>query len=121
VGNGRSIKIWKDKWLPNPSTYRICSPPSVLDPNATVSELLDRETKWWNYQLVESIFSPEEVQMILSIPLSSTKQPDALFWRGSAKGNFTVRSAYYIQMEMNKSGLATCSMNRESTDFWKKL
>jgi hypothetical protein len=85
------------------------------------SELLDGETKWWNYQLVESIFSSEEVQMILSIPPSSTNQPDALFWRGSANGNFTVRSAYYIQMEMNKSGLATCSMNRESTDFWKKL
>jgi hypothetical protein len=48
VGNGCSIKIWKDKWLPDPSTYLVYSPPSVLDSNATVSELLEGEPKWWN-------------------------------------------------------------------------
>lgn len=26
VGNGAKIKIWKDKWLPTPSTYKIHSP-----------------------------------------------------------------------------------------------
>ena len=26
VGNGRTIHIWKDKWLPIPTMYKICSP-----------------------------------------------------------------------------------------------
>ena len=27
VGNGKLIHIWEDKWLPNPTTYKVCSPP----------------------------------------------------------------------------------------------
>jgi hypothetical protein len=46
VGNGCKIRIWKDRWLLNPSTYCIFSPPSILDPNATISELLKGEPKW---------------------------------------------------------------------------
>lgn len=30
VGNGRSIQIWHDKWLPTPSTYMVISPPSMI-------------------------------------------------------------------------------------------
>ena len=56
MGNGCSIKIWKDRWLSNPS---------VLEPTTTVSELLEENTKWWNSLLVESIFSPEEAQLIV--------------------------------------------------------
>jgi hypothetical protein len=93
--------------LPNPFTYRVCSPPSVLEPTATVSELLEENTKWWNSHLVESIFSPEEAQLIQSLPPSSMDQPDVLIWRGSDNGVFTVKSAYYLQMEINKRGLAT--------------
>ena len=26
VGNGRMIHIWENKWLPAPTTYKICSP-----------------------------------------------------------------------------------------------
>jgi ribonuclease HI len=121
VGNGYSIKIWKDRWLPNPTTYQVFSPPTILDPNASVNELLDGDSKWWNSQLVESIFSAEESQLILSIPPSSTNQPDTLIWRGSPNGCFTVRSAYYIQLEITKRGLATCSTNKESTSLWKQL
>ena len=114
-------KFGRTGGCPIPLLIVSAPPPSVLDPNATVSELLDGETKWWNYKLVESIFSPEEVHMIHSIPPSSTNQPDALIWRGSINRNFTLRSAYYIQMEMNKRGLATCSTDKESTNFWKQL
>jgi hypothetical protein len=76
VGNGTKIQIWKDRWLPNPTNFRINSPLLLLDPDATVSELLEKNTKWWNNQLLISIFSPEEVQMILSIPPSCTNIQD---------------------------------------------
>jgi hypothetical protein len=35
VGNGRSIKIWGDKWLPSLMTYAIQSPVHLLDCNAS--------------------------------------------------------------------------------------
>lgn len=30
VGNELSIQIWKDKWLPTPSTQKVIFPPSCL-------------------------------------------------------------------------------------------
>jgi hypothetical protein len=49
---------------------------------------------------VESIFLPEEAQLIQAIPPSSKNQPNALIWRGSATGTFT---------------------DKEPTGFWKQL
>jgi hypothetical protein len=52
VGNGSSVRIWKDKWLPLPSTYMAHSPPVLLEPNATFEDLIDSETKWWDIYIV---------------------------------------------------------------------
>jgi hypothetical protein len=59
VGNGGKTWIWKDKWLPNPSTFRVISSLRLLDPDATVSKLIDEDSKWWNIPLLENIFFPK--------------------------------------------------------------
>ncbi|GMY32903.1 uncharacterized mitochondrial protein AtMg00310-like [Fagus crenata] len=78
VGNGEKIKIWKDKWLPSPHTYKIVSPNKILDVEATVDNLLCRDDMRWNIDLVHQIFLPHEVEVILSIPLSQRKPKDVL-------------------------------------------
>lgn len=30
VGNGDKVKIWNDKWIPNPETYKIMTPINPL-------------------------------------------------------------------------------------------
>ena len=30
VGDGTSIQIWRDKWLPKPSTFQVISMPNTL-------------------------------------------------------------------------------------------
>jgi hypothetical protein len=60
VGNGKTIRIWKDRWLNSPTTYRVQSPPKLLADNATVNHLIDANTKWWDMTLLEQIFSREE-------------------------------------------------------------
>jgi hypothetical protein len=97
VGNGAKIRIWEDKWLPTPTAYKVQSPLAILAPSAKVCELIERERKWWNISLLEQIFSPDEVKKILSIPLSSTNKEDILLWRGTMKGDFSVRSAYHLK------------------------
>jgi hypothetical protein len=57
----------------------------------------------WNHALVNQIFSLEEVKLILSIPLSGTRQDDVI-WRGTAKGVFSVWSAYHMQKEVEEVG-----------------
>ena len=72
VGNGRRIRIWQDKWILLPTTYKVLSPPRVLDLASTVSSLIDGDTKWWNSALLEQLFSREEVLLIQSTPISAT-------------------------------------------------
>jgi hypothetical protein len=74
MGNGRKIRIWTNRWLPNPSTNNPISSPRILDPNATVDTLIDTDSKWWNIPLLEAIFSREEVRMIQAVPISCTNQ-----------------------------------------------
>ena len=75
-GNGAQVRIWGDKWLPTPTAFSIQTPPSILDPKAHVSELIDNGMQWWNLPLIESMFRPKEVQAIKSIPLNTTNQQD---------------------------------------------
>ena len=41
VGNGESIKIRSDKWLPKVTTSKVVFPLSGLAPDARVSDLID--------------------------------------------------------------------------------
>lgn len=59
IGNNRSVNIWDTNWLPNPSTYWIQSPVSLLDSIAKVESLIDLDTKFWNKQLIFQIFTNE--------------------------------------------------------------
>ncbi|XP_059450901.1 uncharacterized protein LOC132181678 [Corylus avellana] len=121
VGNGEKIRIWQDKWLHNPNDYMIQSQPTVLAPTARVCELVDRDTKWWKTNLIEQIFSPAEVKMILAIPLSSRNQEDCMVWRGTVKGEFSVRSAYHLQKKKEEEGRGECSIRSSSRAVWKLI
>jgi hypothetical protein len=121
VGNGRSVRIWKGRWVPNPSTFKIFSLPTVLDPDVKVCDLVDTDSKWWNFPLLESLFSSDEVEKIKEIPLSSTNQEDVLIWRGNKNGVFSVKSEYHMLKEMESWKIATGSSTRGGSDFWKRL
>lgn len=80
LGNGASIKIWKDRWIPRLPTATVMSPVNGLGTKACVSCLIDLVTKQWKTSLVEDMFSLEQVAMILQIPISSKNSPDKLIW-----------------------------------------
>ena len=52
VGNGQKIRILSDKWLPNPSTFKVISPPKLLGCQAFVSDLINSDTKEWKVELI---------------------------------------------------------------------
>jgi hypothetical protein len=105
IGNGESVPIWGAKWLPIKSTHCVQSPVSILTGTAVVKDLIDQDSRWWNQQLLEDIFKPEEVRAIQSIPISSTNQKDTQIW-GELRnilpsfGEFLVRSAYHLTKEL---------------------
>lgn len=70
IGNGLKTQIWKDNWLPEQTHFKVCSPINILDLEATVSELIDIDTKQWNGSLLFSVFNSFEANQILNIPIS---------------------------------------------------
>ena len=122
LGNGQKIRIWSDKWLPIPSTFKVISPPTVLGSQALVFDLIYSDTAKWKYDLVHQIFVPHEADIILGLPLSSTLPADTLIWSTTPNGKFSVRSAYKIAMETRlQSDFGSCSNNSDMKTLWKVL
>lgn len=70
IGNGKSVKIWFDKWLPKPRSFRVQSVRRGMEENALVSCLIDHQTCSWKSNLICDTFEPEEAELICRIPLS---------------------------------------------------
>jgi hypothetical protein len=85
-----------------------------LNLDAKVCDLVDTNSKWWNFPLLEFLFSSDEVEKIKEIPFSSTNQEDMLIWRGTKNGVFSVKSAYHMLKEVEGWKIATGSSTRGS-------
>jgi hypothetical protein len=121
IGDEKSIKVWGDKWLPTPTTYEVQTPPKILDKKAVVAELIDSEMKWWNTTLIQAVFSEEEAKVITNIPLSPVLPKDRLLWRGTQHGDFTVRSAYHLGIEIQEQEGGQCSHMTKGLEVWKTI
>lgn len=101
IGDGATVKIWEDPWIPRGVTRR---PVSHQGANllTRVSELMDPNTGSWDIGLVTSCFHPDDAQTILRIPICDQTE-DFVAWHFDSKGVFSVKSAYKIHVQMLKN------------------
>ena len=72
--------------------------------------------------LVKSLFLPLEARTILNIPISYNLPKDKIIWVGNNRGVFTVKSAYYIALNLVESSEeGVCSYNDTRELLWRKL
>lgn len=64
-----------------------------------VSDLIDAGSKTWKTALFKECFNKEDSELILSIPISSTRRRDCKIWHSSSDGHFIVKSAYHLEKE----------------------
>ena len=122
VGNGASIHVWEDRWLPVPSTYKVTSPRMFLQADTRVQELINKDTAEWKSSVIDALFVPHEADIIKSIPISSKLPNDKLIWTETRNGLFTVRSAYHLARTRSVSNSrGTSSDNSTLKCFWKKI
>jgi hypothetical protein len=100
VGDGRSIQVLGDRWLPTPISFFVQSPRWILDENATVADLIDQNTKGCKTKLIREVFHMEEAQVTSNIPLSSLQPQDQMIWSGTTNGIFSVCSTYHLKKEI---------------------
>ena len=103
VGDGISINIWEDRWLPSPSTYKVISPTVDIGDTSQVSSLIDPNTRTWRVERLQDFFLPPDVRTIIGIPLGHIPTADKRVWIGNNTGIFTVKSAYHISLNIHMS------------------
>ncbi|XP_042958006.1 uncharacterized protein LOC122293492 [Carya illinoinensis] len=121
VGDGKEIKIWGSKWVPSPISYAVQSPVKLLKEDAKVEELINVQKGEWDEAKIRAIFVPEEAEKILSVPLSSRGTKDKLIWGPSKKGIFSIRSAYFLLLELRERNQGECSVEERNDDRWNKI
>ena len=99
VGNGASIRIYHDDWLPTPRLQKVISPPDFLDNDAQVSVLINHNKRYWLENVVENTFLPHEAALIKAIPLSLENCEDKLFWSRNSNGVYSIKFGYKLIME----------------------
>lgn len=80
IGNGRSIHIWGDNWLPTKSNPKIISPNVEGNPTTLVSSLIAMVQKIWREDIIDAYFYEFEAivikNVIKNIPLCCSIQDD---------------------------------------------
>lgn len=96
MGDGRSIKIWDDRWLPFMESSKVVSPRPSPEANEKVEGLIVRDRAEWNVERVRSIFLPREVEAVLSIQINPMNSRNSQVWAKCTNGIFLVKSAYKV-------------------------
>lgn len=94
VGNGKSIYIWKDKWLPDQSNASVSTPPYPFLEDAKVSSIMLNQGVGWDSEVILEIFNSRDANLIMSTPLSMSNRDDKLIWTKEDRGIFSVKSCY---------------------------
>jgi len=121
VGNGESIKIWGDAWLPSPYPRLLLPPHPDLDTNSKVATLIDQYTGWRNYEMLSHYFDLGEVARFGSVLISPLMKPDRVVWHGTSSRIFTVRNAYHLYMVKRTQAKGESSRGAEVDPLWNQI
>ena len=122
VGSGNKIRVWRDKWVPRPSTYKVLTPEKQTSKDALVCELINRASNEWDIDVLCQWFLPKDRDAILGISLSTTSTSDRLVWAENKSGKFIVKSTYTLALEeQKKSDMAECSNAMARRMLWKEI
>ena len=122
VGNGSSIRTWRDPWIPRGTNFRPISPKRQCRLNR-VSDFIN-EYGAWNEETLKKHFCLADVSAILKIRTSPRLEQDFIAWGPDPKGIFTVRSAYRLAMYAHEeacAGAATSTRPNGDRPVWNLI
>lgn len=114
VGNGMSINIKDDPWLPEIDDATIQTKSDAIR-NQKVSSLISMADNSWDTDLILDVFNSRDANIILSIPMDKEVN-DSWYWRYGKFVNYSVKSAYLLQQ-----GDRNDNNTSANSDFWRNL
>ena len=103
-GNGSSISVLGDKWIPNYPTNKVLHPIHELVDDMAVSKLIDPELHVWRGDMIMILFHKEDAVAITKIPFNRRVVLDLIIWMHNKNGKFSVKSAYKVTRRMRGEG-----------------
>ncbi|XP_071920662.1 uncharacterized protein [Coffea arabica] len=118
VGDGRSVRIWHDRWIPGLVDGRVHTAKPVGCQLEFVNELI--EGGKWNIDLLQHWFHVDVVNHITNIPHSLYDRKDRLFWNFSKSGIYTMKTGYVIAKEEKEKTNQRLAPDLKTTQvIWK--
>lgn len=117
IGDGRTVKVWGDRWIPRRSTFQSVSTRPADSTITFVSELITEDARW-NMDMLTSVLPKEEVDIICTISLSVWSTCDNFIWHFDKKGKFTVKSAYHVARLWVLPPSLTASTSASTSPFY---
>ncbi|KAL0423368.1 UNVERIFIED_CONTAM: hypothetical protein Sradi_0871600 [Sesamum radiatum] len=74
----------------------------------------------WDVELIRVLFPQTEADNILAVPIHSPDNEDQLVWHCDARGQFTVRSACRLAMEIDSESAEASGDPPNWAFIWKK-
>ena len=113
VGNGKSIDVWKDPWVPWIEGFI----PTSRDTNSInspllVANLIDSANMCWKIEVVAVLFDLTFAKAISRIILPTIPQQDQLIWTPDPSGLFSVKSMFR---------LSSTPIDPQPNPTWQKL
>ncbi|KAK9670180.1 hypothetical protein RND81_13G183600 [Saponaria officinalis] len=120
IGDGRLVRVWKDTWLPGPSSFLTPAPRGQVNPDMLVCELMCDNPPRWNSELLAQICHQDNAERIMQVHISHRAPVDRLFWWPDRKGLFSIKTAYMLGRM--RPSLAWRSMLGSGSDgYWKEI
>ncbi|XP_062024013.1 uncharacterized mitochondrial protein AtMg00310-like [Rosa rugosa] len=93
IGDGNTVNIWSDCWLPGVQDFKPMDNSIATNEVQQVNDLMI-QAGLWNTSLIRRLFPLAEAYAILSLPLSTRRVDDRVVWRLEKNGQFSVKTAY---------------------------
>lgn len=107
VGNGRSTKVWQERWIGKAPATKITTMRLVNNENRVrvtldmrVSDLLCGDGRVWNQELLERLFIEKDQVKIKTIRPVGPRSEDTYSWEYTKTWHYTVKSAYWVQVNV---------------------
>ena len=121
IGDGKSINIYNDNWLPGKGSAKVVSPYVPTLEGAQVVALINPDSMTWNQNMLQQHFLSFKADRIKTIPLCWTIQNDCLIWLAGGSGEYSVKMGYKLLCEDEDSRAALSSDRSEQDLFWKRI
>ncbi|KAM6568253.1 hypothetical protein CsatB_016238 [Cannabis sativa] len=100
IGDGHSVSILMDSWLPNSiNPYAISSHLGLQ--TKRVSSLFEVGSRTWDMEVLNDLFEARDRDLVVSIQLGKSVLSDAWYWNKESTGFYTVKSAYRLLQQQS--------------------